>query len=57
MLPLEQDSIDACLELKFEHKTVIKMRLAQMPVSNRVDEETANLEQRIFVKSMHFAKI
>ena len=50
MLPLEQDSIDACLELGFEHKTVLKMALAQMPGGNRVDEETGKPRAKNFCK-------
>jgi len=50
MLPLEQDSIDACLELGFEHKGVLKMALAQMPGGNRVDEETGKPRAKNFCK-------
>ena len=49
MLPLESDSINICKELGLEYVTMLKMALAQMP-GNRVDEETVNHEQRIFVK-------
>ena len=39
-----------CKELGFEHVTILKMALAQMPGGNRVDEETGKPRAKNFCK-------
>ena len=50
LLPLEQDSIDILTSLGMIYKGKLKMALAQMPGSNRVDTETGLPKSKNFCK-------